>query len=54
MEDKKIDFVMKIHSEVLILVDPNYMRQVVDNLTINTIKFSSEGVIRVELLKKGG
>ena len=54
LDDKKIDFVMKIHPEILILVDPNYMRQVVDNLVINAIKFSSEGVIRVELLKKGG
>ncbi|MEM6338958.1 MAG: HAMP domain-containing sensor histidine kinase, partial [Pseudomonadota bacterium] len=53
LDDKKIDFVMKIHPEILILVDPNYMRQVVDNLVINAIKFSSEGVIRVELLKKG-
>ena len=54
LDDKKIDFVMKIHPEILILVDPNYMRQVVDNLVINAIKFSSEGVIRVELLKKDG
>ena len=54
LDDKKIDFVMKIHPEILILVDPNYMRQVVDNLVINAIKFSAEGVIRVELLKKGG
>ena len=51
LEDKKIDFELKIHSEIFVSVDPNYMRQVVDNLVINAIKFSSEGVISVQLLK---
>jgi signal transduction histidine kinase len=54
LDNKKIDFVLKIDTEILISVDPNYMRQVVDNLLINSIKFSSEGIIRVELLKKKG
>ncbi len=52
LEDKKIDFAIKIHPEIFVSVDPNYMRQVVDNLVINAIKFSSEGVINVQLLKK--
>ena len=51
LEDKKIDFELKIHSEIFVSFDPNYMRQVVDNLVINAIKFSSEGVISVQLLK---
>jgi len=51
LEDKKINFELKIHSEIFVSVDPNYMRQVVDNLVINAIKFSSEGVISVQLLK---
>ena len=33
--DKKIDFEMQIEEDVLIKVDPNYMRQTVDNLVIN-------------------
>ena len=52
LEGKKIDFVLEIHPELLISVDPNYMRQVVDNLVINSIKFSGEGVVNIKLLKK--
>ena len=51
--DKKIDFEMQIEEDVLIKVDPNYMRQTVDNLVINAINFSSEGVIRISVLRKG-
>jgi signal transduction histidine kinase len=52
LEGKKIDFVLKIHPEIFVSVDPNYMRQVVDNLVINAIKFSDEGIINVTLLKQ--
>ena len=52
LEGKKIDFELKINPEIFVSVDPNYMRQVVDNLVINAIKFSSEGIINVQLLKK--
>lgn len=54
LKDKKIDFVLKIDPDILISVDPNYIRQVVDNLLINSIKFSNNGVIYIELLKKKG
>ena len=54
LEDKKIDFELKIHSEIFVSVDPNYMCQVVDNLVINAIKFSSNGLISVQLLKNKG
>jgi signal transduction histidine kinase len=50
--DKKINFVVKIHPEIFAALDPNYMRQVVDNLIINAIKFTKEGNIYVNLLKK--
>ena len=53
LEDKKIDFEMRIEEDVLIKVDPNYMRQTVDNLVINAINFSSEGVISISVLRKG-
>ena len=52
LEDKKIDFELTIHSEIFISVDPNYMKQVVDNLVINGIRFSNKGKITVQLLKK--
>jgi signal transduction histidine kinase len=45
--DKKIDFRLTIEPEILIAVDPNYIRQVVDNIVINSINFSEEGLIEV-------
>ena len=53
LEDKKIDFEMQIEDNIFISVDPNYMRQTVDNLVINAINFSTEGVIRISVLRKG-
>jgi len=52
LDNKKIDFVLEIQPELLISVDPNYMRQIVDNLVINSIKFSSEGIVNIKLLKQ--
>ena len=37
----------------MISVDPNYMSQVVDNLAINAIQFSEEGVIEINLRTQG-
>lgn len=53
LEDKKVDFEMQIEENIFISVDPNYMRQTVDNLVINAINFSTEGVIRISVLRKG-
>ena len=39
----------KSHLQVKLL----YMRQTVDNLVINAINFSQEGVIRISVLRKG-
>jgi signal transduction histidine kinase len=50
---KHIDFEMSIEENVFVNVDPNYMRQTVDNLVINAINFSTEGVIRISALRKG-
>ena len=52
LEDKKIDFELKIQSKIFVSVDPNYIMQVVDNLVINAIKFSQKGKIIVKLLKQ--
>jgi signal transduction histidine kinase len=51
LDGKKIDFILEIQPELLISIDPDYMRQVVDNLVINAIKFSSEGVVNIKLLQ---
>ena len=51
--DKKIDIEMHIEENILINIDPNYIRQTVDNLVINAINFSTEGVIRISVLQKG-
>jgi signal transduction histidine kinase len=53
LENKNIDFKMSIEKDLLIKIDPNYMRQTVDNLVINAINFSTEGVIRISALRKG-
>jgi Na+/proline symporter/signal transduction histidine kinase len=50
--NKKINFEMKIEENIFIDVDPNYIRQTVDNLLINAINFSTEGVIKISVLRK--
>jgi Na+/proline symporter/signal transduction histidine kinase len=50
--DKKIDFRLTIEPEILIAVDPNYIRQVVDNIVINSINFSDEGLIEVNVTRE--
>jgi signal transduction histidine kinase len=52
LRDKKIDFKLIIEPEILVYVDPNYIRQTVDNLVINSINFSQEGVITISVTKK--
>ncbi len=50
--NKDLIFELYIQPEILILVDPNYMRQTIDNLVINSIKYSETGVINVKLRKR--
>jgi signal transduction histidine kinase/Na+/proline symporter len=52
LRDKKINFELIIEPEVMIAVDPNYIRQTVDNLVINAINFSMEGLIKVSVSRK--
>lgn len=49
LKDKPIDFKLTIDSEILISVDANYMRQVIDNVIINSINFSESGLIEVSV-----
>lgn len=48
-EGKPIDVRLTVHPELLIAVDPNYIKQIVDNLMINSLKYSEEGLIEVEV-----
>jgi signal transduction histidine kinase len=52
LQGKPIDFRLVIEPEVLVLIDPNYMRQVVDNLVINAINFSENGRIEATVKKQ--
>ena len=52
LQGKKIDFQMSIEPDILIALDPNYIRQTVDNLVINAISYSKNGTIKVSLLRK--
>jgi signal transduction histidine kinase len=52
LQGKPINFKLMIDPEIMISVDPNYMRQAIDNLVINAINFSEEGTIIVKLEKQ--
>ena len=49
LQGKHIDFEMNIEPEVFVFVDPNYIRQTIDNLIINAITYSEKGTIEVSL-----
>lgn len=49
LENKPIDIKLTVQPEILIVVDPNYIKQIVDNLMINALKYSEEGLIEVEV-----
>jgi Na+/proline symporter/signal transduction histidine kinase len=52
LQGKPISFKLMIDPEIMISVDPNYMRQAIDNLVINAINFSENGTIIVRLEKQ--
>ena len=52
LQKKKIDFELSIAQNLFIDVDPNYIRQTVDNLVINAITFSEKGVIKISVTKQ--
>lgn len=47
LQEKKIDFKLSIQPEIMIALDPNYIRQMVDNIVINAISYSNDGLITV-------
>ena len=50
-ESYEIEFEVEIEHNISIEIDPNYMRQVIDNLIINAMKHSTEGPITIKLKK---
>ena len=52
LQDKNIGFELNLEPEIMVYVDPNYIRQTVDNLVINAITYSKSGTIRISLLPK--
>lgn len=51
LDNKPIDIKLTIQPDVLAPIDPHYMRQVVDNLVINAIKFSDKGLIEIRVTR---
>ncbi len=49
-DNKNLKFELDIQPEIFTKIDPNYMRQVIDNLVINAIKYSNQGTISIKLL----
>jgi signal transduction histidine kinase len=54
LQGKNIDFELKLEPEIMGFVDPNYIRQTVDNIVINAITYSHSGTISVSVLRQGG
>lgn len=52
LDNKSIDFELSIEPEILISVDPNYIRQAIDNLVVNSINFSKKGVISISVARQ--
>jgi Na+/proline symporter/signal transduction histidine kinase len=53
LQGKNINFELELEPIIMISVDPNYIRQTVDNLVINAITYSKSGTIKVSVLLKG-
>ena len=53
LQGKDIRFQLKVEPNILIDLDANYIRQTVDNLIINAINYSNNGIIKVSILRNG-
>lgn len=51
LQEKSINFEMNIEPEIFVFVDPNYIRQTIDNLVINAINYSNKGIITIDLYR---
>ena len=53
LQGKNIEFELELEPVIMVSVDPNYIRQTIDNLVINAINYSKEGAIKVSALVQG-
>lgn len=54
LKNKQINFELRIQPEIMIAIDPNYLRQTIDNLVINSLNFSEQGLITVTVIRSAG
>ena len=52
LEQKPINIEMNIAPDTPVFVDPNYIRQTIDNLVINAINYSKSGTIKISVQPK--
>jgi signal transduction histidine kinase len=52
LEDKPLNFEIAISQDIFLNIDPNYMRQAIDNLIINAINHTDSGTIKITLKQK--
>lgn len=50
-DNKEIDIKLTIKPEILVPVDPSYLRQMIDNLVSNSIRFSDKGLIEISVTR---
>lgn len=53
LDDKDIQFILNIEDNLIVACDEHYIKSVIDNLIINAIKYSKEGIIKISLNKEG-
>jgi signal transduction histidine kinase len=53
LQNKKVNIKLSVDQNILIDIDPNYIRQTVDNLVINAITYSDSGEIFIRVAKEG-
>ena len=53
LQGKNIKFELNLEPVIMVSVDPNYIRQTIDNLVINAINYSKDGTIKVSALVQG-
>jgi len=53
LQNKKVNIKLSVDQNILIDIDPNYIRQAVDNLVINAITYSDSGEIFIRVAKEG-
>lgn len=53
LKDKDLNFKVAVEEEIFAHIDPNYLRQAIDNLIVNAITHSISGTITIRLSEAG-